>query len=163
MAESKKRGTILIVDDMMINRSMLKALLKPRYDTLEAVNGQEALEVLEKDGGRINAILLDVMMPVMDGYAFMNELKKTRYAELPVIVLTGSNGSEAENRALSMGAWDFISKPYQPVILLSRLENAIARSQIGSYEKIKFTAKHDALTGLLNRNQFFVETRESAD
>jgi len=150
---------ILIVDDQKINREILKNILSREYDTREAANGQEALDILERDKGRINAVLLDVMMPVMDGYGFMNHIRGTKHEGIPVIVLTGSTGEEAESRALNMGAWDFISKPYQPAILISRLKNAIARSQLGAYEQIKHTAEHDLLTGLYNRTKFFENTQ----
>jgi len=159
----EKKQTILIVDDQMINREILKNILSAEYNTVEAVNGLEAIKILEDGKEKITGILLDVMMPVMDGYGFMNEIRNTPYADLPVIVLTGSTGAESENRALNMGAWDFISKPYHPAILQSRLKNAIARSQMGAFDRIKHAAEFDALTGLHNRTKFFSETKEMLD
>jgi len=126
----RSKQTVLIVDDQEINRGILKFILENDYDTLEAENGLRALDILKGSKDRVNAILLDVIMPEMDGYGFLEAIRGTKYADLPIIVLTGSTDSEEENRALEMGAWDFISKPYQPQILLSRLRNAIARSQI---------------------------------
>jgi len=162
MAGGKKQ-TILIVDDQEINRAILRSILEDMYNILEASNGLEALDALESNGDDINAILLDVVMPKMDGYGFMNAIKDTKYDDLPIIILTASSDVEEENKALQLGAWDFITKPYQPQILLSRLRNAIARSQMGLFEQMRQMAEFDSLTGLYNRTKFYLETRKMID
>jgi len=101
---------ILVVDDKEINRLLLKAMLSDSYNVCEASNGKEALEQLEKYGTSIKAILLDLIMPVMDGHTFLEEVKKTPHADVPVIVLTGANDPEVEESALKDGASDFITK-----------------------------------------------------
>jgi PleD family two-component response regulator len=161
MGQTKKK--ILIVDDQEINRGILKEILENEYVAIEAVNGKEALSVLRKEGGEIHAVLLDLVMPEMDGYAFLKSIRNTSYADIPIIVQTGENSTENENRALKLGAWDFVSKPYQPEILLGRLRNAIARSEIGAYEKVRHLAEHDLLTDLYNRQTFYRKTRELID
>lgn len=150
----KNKQTILIVEDQMINRAILKKILSVEYNVLEAENGAAALDILTVQNKKVNAILLDLVMPVMDGYEFLVRIRNTEFEDLPVIVLTGETGNEAEQQVLDSGAWDFITKPYQPVILLTRLKNAIARSQMGMFERICYIAEHDTLTGLYNRSKF---------
>lgn len=155
----KNKQTILIVEDQMINRAILKKILSVEYNVLEAENGAAALDILTVQNKKVNAILLDLVMPVMDGYEFLVRIRNTEFEDLPVIVLTGETGNEAEQQVLDSGAWDFITKPYQPVILLTRLNNAIARSQMGMFERICYIAEHDTLTGLYNRSKFYSATR----
>ena len=153
--------TVLIVDDKKVNREILKKILSTDYETLEAENGQEALEMLDQH--EISAVLLDIVMPVMDGYIFLQTLPETTSANLPVIVMTGAQDADSEQRALDLGAWDFVSKPYQAKVLKSRLRNAIARSQIYLLDRLKYINEHDALTGLFNRAKYFEETRRMLD
>jgi|LAHS01.1.fsa_nt_gb CheY-like chemotaxis protein len=123
-----KKLLILIVEDQKINRDILKGILHRDYDVLEATNGQEALEIVRKDPG-IAAILLDLLMPVMDGYSFLSAIALTPYSMIPTIAVTGENDIESEQKVLDLGAWDFVSKPYQPMTLLTRLKHAISRSE----------------------------------
>ena len=82
---------ILVVEDNEINRAMLREILSPQYQVLEAENGQVALEVLKQYREEISLILLDIVMPVMDGYTFLSKVKKNRaYSSIPVIVTTQS-------------------------------------------------------------------------
>ena len=106
--------TILIVDDTKLNRSILCRILNDDYITVEAENGQAALDILEDHPGEFSAVLLDLVMPVMDGYTFLSELKGTADFGIPVIVTTGNSATENERRAFNLGAWDFVSKPYDP-------------------------------------------------
>src|SRR5574344_131711 len=123
-----KKPLILIVEDQKVNRDILKGILHRDYEVLEATNGQEALELVQKEPG-IAAILLDLLMPVMDGYAFLSALKDTPYATIPTIAVTGENDIESEQKVLDLGAWDFVSNPYQPMTLLTRLKHAISRNE----------------------------------
>lgn len=159
MAEAHKQ-LILVVDDKEINRLMLKAMLSSDYNVVEATNGKEALAQLDQYGETINAVLLDLIMPVMDGHQFLQALKFTPYAEVPVVVLTGANDPEVEENALKDGASDFITKPYQPTVLKRRLQNAIDHSALETLHVIKHMAEHDSLTDLYNRNFFFLETQK---
>jgi CheY-like chemotaxis protein len=124
----EKRRKVLIVEDQKINRDILKGILHQNYEVKEATNGLEALAILKEDAG-IAAILLDLRMPVMDGYAFLSAIAPSPYAPIPVIAVTGENDSEAEEKVLELGAWDFVSKPYQPMTLLTRLKAVINRSE----------------------------------
>ena len=154
----EKRQEILIVDDNEINRSMLAAMLQQAYRTVEVENGQQALDVIRQDKASVTAVLLDIIMPVMDGYEFLEKIKALGIDNIPIIVMTGDKGAGSEEKALEMGAWDFVSKPYQMPILMTRLKNAIARSEVSYLKKIRHLAEHDTVTDLYNRRYFFEET-----
>ena len=100
----KNKQTILIVEDQMINRAILKKILSVEYNVLEAENGAAALDILTVQNKKVNAILLDLVMPVMDGYEFLVRIRNTEFEDLPVIVLTGETGNEAEQQVLDSGA-----------------------------------------------------------
>jgi PleD family two-component response regulator len=158
----RDRLTVLIVEDQLINRQILCRILQDEYDVVEAENGEAAMETL-RSGREISAILLDIIMPVMDGYAVLREMKDSPYASIPVIVMTGETDAAAEQKALDLGAWDFVSKPYQPSVLLLRLKNVIVRSQFYLISEMKYAYEHDTLTDLYNRNSFFSRTRNMLD
>lgn len=151
-----EKFTILVVEDQKINRDILSNLLNPEYDVIEAENGSDAVEKLEHCP-EITAILLDLVMPVMDGYQFLEYFKDSDFSALPLIAVTGDKDDETERRVLELGAWDFISKPYQPATLLTRLKNVIIRSQYYLISRMKYVYEHDPLTGLYNRSTFFSE------
>ena len=154
---NKKKQTILVVEDQSINRQILRQILSSEYGVLEAGNGEEAFDVLRDNEG-VSAILLDIVMPVMDGFAFLEKLKGTPYASIPVIAVTGEKDVETEQKALNSGAWDFVSKPYQTTVLLLRLKNVIIRSQFYLLSEMQYAYEYDSLTGLYNRGKFFTET-----
>ena len=84
-----RQKKVLIVEDNKINREILNEILSGTYEVLEAKNGKAALEILQQNRGEISLILLDVMMPVMDGYTFLDLIKKDiEFALIPVIILT---------------------------------------------------------------------------
>jgi diguanylate cyclase (GGDEF)-like protein len=157
---AEHKQLILVVDDQEINRLMLKAMLSDVYEIVDAANGQEALALLDKYDGSVKAVLLDLIMPVMNGHEFLTALKKTAHADVPVIVLTGANDPEVEETALKEGASDFITKPYQPTVLKRRLQNAIDHSAMATLQLIQYMAEHDSLTHLYNRTYFFMETHK---
>ncbi|MEG1747000.1 MAG: EAL domain-containing protein [Oscillospiraceae bacterium] len=156
--------TILVVDDNAVNRAILSNILSAKYAVLEAENGEAALEVLREHNDEIAAIMLDIMMPVMDGYAFLEAVRKNdSMSNLPIVVTTDSSGTDSELKALTLGAWDFVSKPYNPEIIMFRLKNAIDRSQLSALKQLKYLAEYDALTGIYNKDKFFQVTRELLD
>lgn len=154
----KHKESILIIEDEMVNRYILKSLLEREYDILEAANGLVGLQLAKREKEHIAAILLDLTMPVMNGYEFLEAIKDTALSSIPVIVMTGSDDEKTEQDVLQNGAWDFLPKPYSPIILNVRLENAIARSKMTTYKKIKHLSEHDPLTGLYNRRKFYEAT-----
>ncbi|MEG1571626.1 MAG: EAL domain-containing protein, partial [Clostridia bacterium] len=156
--------TVLVVDDQKMNRVILAKLLSNRYNVLEAENGKMALQMLNKRSDEIAAVLLDLVMPVMDGFAVLEAIRKnSRLSNLPVVVTTGSGNNDSERRALSLGAWDFVTKPYDAQIILFRLDNAIERSQFTALKQLKYLADYDALTGVYNKTKFFDATRKMLD
>lgn len=118
---------ILIVDDNQVNRMMLKKMLGDSYEVLEAANGKEALHLLLECRERIDAILLDIIMPVMDGYEFLQyRQREDRLRRIPVLVLSQAESRKSEIRALELGANDFVRKPYEPAKLRYRLSELLA-------------------------------------
>lgn len=144
---------LLIVDDEEINRMLLTNILEKEYDILTANNGQEALEIVRKEKGRISLILLDLLMPVMDGYAFLEKVESDAVLKgIPVIVLTSERGAEVQS--LTMGAADFIPKPYDaPEAILARIGRII---RLYEDTNIIGATQNDELTGLFNR-EYFIE------
>ena len=96
---------VLVVEDNEINRAILCEILSEKYSVLEAGNGQEALDLLHQRGEIVSLILLDVMMPVMDGYTFLDRIREDEALSLiPVIVMTQGSSEEDEVAALAHGA-----------------------------------------------------------
>ncbi|MDC7287123.1 EAL domain-containing protein [Blautia schinkii] len=148
---------ILVVEDNLINRAMLCAILSPKYKVLEAENGQEALQQLERYGEQISLILLDIVMPVMDGYEFLSIVKKNPdYSSIPVIVTTQSDREADEVAALSHGAADFVAKPYKPQIILHRVESIIHLRETAAMINM---VQYDRLTGLYSKEFFYRQVR----
>ena len=117
-----ERQTILIVDDTPDNITLLSALLKDRYKIKVATQGERALKIAAADPPP-DLILLDIMMPGMDGYEVCRRLKaEPRTAEIPVIFLTAKVQVEDEEKGLKLGAVDYITKPISPPIVLARVE-----------------------------------------
>ncbi|MEG0493322.1 MAG: EAL domain-containing protein [Clostridia bacterium] len=153
--------TILVVDDNALNRTILSKILSESYSVVEAEDGKAALFMLDEQKFEIDAVMLDVVMPVMDGFAFLEALhSNSKHENLPVIVTTGNNEHTNERKALSLGAWDFVSKPYDPEIIRFRLKNAIDRSQLAALKQLQYLSAFDTLTGIYNKSKFFEATRE---
>lgn len=155
---TKSKPTVLVVEDLEINRRILQQILSDEYAVIGSANGQEAFDILEKHEG-ISAILLDIVMPVMDGYQFLEKFKDSQFASIPVIAVTGEKDAGTESRALNLGAWDFVSKPYRSDVLRLRLNNVIIRSQYYLLNEMRYAYEYDSLTGLYNRTKFFVEAK----
>ena len=156
--------TVLVVEDDPINRKILSKILSTDYLLLEAANGEEGIALLRQRKSAIAAVILDLVMPVMDGYAFLSDTHcDPAYQNLPIIVSTGNGDSENEREALKLGAWDFVSKPYDPEILKFRLKNAIERSQLTALHQLKYLAEYDPLTEIYNKTKFFEMTRTMLD
>ncbi|MCL2888296.1 MAG: response regulator [Elusimicrobia bacterium] len=117
---------ILIVDDVEVNREILVEILKADYDLLQAKNGMEAVETVTRNPQDLSLILLDLMMPDMDGYEVLETLAKSGYLnKIPVIIITAAGGNENEVRGLEMGAVDYITKPFYPKSVLLRVQTQL--------------------------------------
>ncbi len=121
---------VLIVDDQADNLLILEDLLGPHYAVHTATDGFEALDYVAR-GGPLDLILLDVMMPGLDGYEVCRRLKANpRTSEVPVIFLSGLESDADEERGLSIGAEDFIHKPFSPPVVLARVRNHLKLSTV---------------------------------
>ncbi|MDR0495103.1 MAG: response regulator [Treponema sp.] len=117
-----KKNSVLIVDDEDTNIMALTYILNPEYAVFAVKDGQDAIEVAEEYHPDI--ILLDVVMPEMDGYTVISALKKSeKTQDIPVIFITGLNNPGDEEKGLSLGAADYISKPFSPAIVKLRVQN----------------------------------------
>lgn len=122
----KKRDTILVVDDVEMNRSILCALFEKNYNLLEAENGDQALQLLDKHADRITIVLLDLNMPVKNGYEVLEEMKANNLlSTIPVIVITVESSSENELKAFDLGAADIIMKPFELHVVERRVQNVV--------------------------------------
>lgn len=147
------RRKILVVENSIANRLTLCKILSQEYETLEAANGQEALDMLRREAPSISLIFLDVWMPVMDGYTFLKRMKTDqRLAAIPVIVATQSDGEEDEVEALAHGATDFITKPYKPDVILHRAASIISLREMAALIN---QVEYDRLTGLYSQAFFY--------
>ena len=141
--------TVLVVDDQEINRDVLEAILEEQYEILFAENGREALEMIRAHQEELSVIMLDLMMPVMNGFEVLQKLREDEELQkIPVIVLTAER--EAELRALQAGAADFITKPFDEVEVIQARVGRIIEMSEG--RKLISAAERDALSGLYSRN-----------
>ncbi|MCM1299253.1 MAG: response regulator [[Eubacterium] siraeum] len=123
--ENSKKSAILIVDDREENRLILAEAFKDNYDILEAENGKEAIEILDKTEN-IAALLLDLLMPVMDGLDVLREMNKTgKIDHIPVFIITASDSESLLMDAYNLGAIDVVSKPFMMTFLKCRIGNVI--------------------------------------
>lgn len=153
-----QKKQILVIEDNALNRMILKQILENEYDVLEAENGQIGLEILREKKDDIMLILLDMIMPVMDGYTFLDIVKNDKELSLvPVIVMTQRDSEEDEVDVLAHGATDFVPKPYKPQIILHRVASLIKlRETAAMVNQFKF----DSLTGLYSKAFFYEKVRE---
>ena len=148
----EKKRKVLIVDDESINRELLGNMLMDKYDVIYAANGKEAFSCIESSKDKVSLILLDLMMPVMDGYEFIKLYKEDKkVSQIPIIVMTSDADSEAE--IIKAGAVDFIKKPYSmPEVILARCERII---DLFEKKRLIDSTKIDELTGLYSKEYFF--------
>lgn len=124
------RNILLIVDDVELNRMLLRNVFEGEYNILEAENGEQALFLIKQYQDSIAAILLDIVMPVKDGYEVLESMKQAQLTDrLPVIVVTSRDSSDDEVRAFDLGAVDIVSKPFEPHVVSRRVHNAVELNQ----------------------------------
>ena len=118
---------ILIVDDELRMRKLIKDfLIASGFSILEAEDGEQALEVFEKEKSRINLILLDVMMPKLDGWSVLRQIRQE--SKVPIIMLTARGEEQDELFGFELGVDEYISKPFSPKILVARVEAILKRT-----------------------------------
>ena len=143
---------VLVVDDQEINRDVLGMILEDYYDILYAENGKEALEKINEYKDQLSVILLDLLMPEIDGFSVLAMVRDDEQLKhIPVIVLTAEK--QAELKALQMGAADFITKPFDMhEVILARVGRII---ELSDGRKLISAAENDHLTNLYSKNFFF--------
>jgi PleD family two-component response regulator len=119
-----KKPTILIVDDIPGNIKIVAEMLDDEYEIAMTTSGQDALEMVAV--GDVELIILDIVMPEMDGYEVCSRLKQNSATrDIPIIFITGQGEEREETRGLDMGVSDFITKPARPAILKARIRNLL--------------------------------------
>ncbi|WP_445082341.1 response regulator [Eggerthella lenta] len=122
----KDRNLALIVDDSELNRSMLADILSDEYDIIEAENGLEAISQFEKHQFDISLVLLDIVMPEMDGFEVLAIMNKNKWIErVPVIIISAESSSSYIDNAYDLGATEFISRPFDPKTVQRRASNTV--------------------------------------
>ena len=126
---------ILVVDDESRMRQLIKDFLMQKgYQILEAGDGEEALKVFEENENKIQLILLDVMMPKLDGWSVLRQIRQT--SKVPIIMLTARGEEQDELFGFELGVDEYISKPFSPKILVARVE-AILKRSMGDKREVK--------------------------
>lgn len=149
---------VLVVDDNAINRQLLRYALSKDYEIMDTSDGEEALRLIGRSYKMLSAVLLDIQMPVMDGFEVLKRMRENSLlSQIPVIVVTGSEDDETRVKALSLGANDFVTKPCDPEIVKHCLRNNIALRETAS---IVNAIQKDRLTGILNREFFFEKAED---
>ena len=143
---------VLVVDDQEINRDVLGMILEDYYDIIYASDGKEALQKIEENQDRLSVVLLDLIMPEMDGFEVMSRVNGSEQLKrIPIIVLTSEKS--AELKALQMGAADFITKPFDMHdVIRARVSRII---ELNEGRQLISAAEHDKLTMLYTRSFFF--------
>ena len=143
---------LLVADDELVNREILRVILQDEYELIFATNGEEVLEEARKSKDVLSLILLDLIMPVMSGLEALQTIRSdSELSNIPVIVITAAQDAEVES--LQIGAYDFISKPYpQAKVILARIQRAI---ELHEDRLIINSTERDVLTGLYNREYFY--------
>ena len=126
MYNKRKITKILIVDDSDMNRAILADMLNDQYEILEAENGIEALKLLHEHETGISLVLLDIVMPEMDGFEVLAMMNRYHWIEeIPVIMISAENSHSVVERAYELGATDYISRPFDEVIVCRIVINTI--------------------------------------
>ena len=126
VANRKARQQILIVDDSEMNRAILSEMLKKDFDILEAENGKECLDILQQYGMGISLVLLDIVMPVVDGFEVLDVMVHNHWIEdIPVIMISSEDSEPYIRRAYELGVSDYINRPFDAKVVCQRVYNTI--------------------------------------
>jgi len=148
----KYKETILIVDDIKTNIDILVELLSNEYDIIVATDGQSALEIISEE--QPDLILLDIMMPGMDGYKVCSTIKANdKTMKTPIIFITAKTDGDSIEKAYNAGGDDYITKPFKPKELRVRIKTQLKIKNL--IKHLEYIASHDQMTGVYNRRKFF--------
>ncbi|MBF0234701.1 MAG: diguanylate cyclase [Desulfamplus sp.] len=148
-----KKQTILVVDDEVINAKVLREFLKSDYTILVTTSGEDALEILESTESIPDLILLDIIMPGMNGYELCKKLKANQQTKfIPIIFITSKSTEKDEIKGFEVGAVDYITKPFSAPIVKARVKTHLELKALREhFEKLSL---RDCLTGIANRMHF---------
>lgn len=156
---------LLIVDDEEVNRALLDMMFSAEYETIQAANGQEAIEAIESSEN-LSVILLDIVMPVMDGFGVMEYMRKNDLLDkIPIILITSESVRNSEDKAYEYGVADVIHKPFYPDIVKRRTKNIIELYQNKANMAIRLKEQEEKLMEqekkLLANNEFMIDALSS--
>ena len=121
-----ERNTLLIADDIRINRKLLKVIFNEQYEILEAEDGEMAIQLLEENSEKIALLFLDLQMPKKNGLEVLKFMEETRINDsIPVIMITGESNTESDIEAYDLGVSDIIYKPFDEHVVMRRAMNVI--------------------------------------
>jgi len=149
---NKQKHTVLIVDDTKSNIDILLELLGQEYDILVSLDGENALNIIENES--IDLILLDIMMPEMDGYEVCRILKgQANTEDIPIIFITAKTDEDSIEMAYEVGGIDYVTKPFKPRELTARVKTQL--KLMDTLHHLDRMASYDEMTGIYNRRKFF--------
>ncbi len=155
---------ILIVDGSAASRELLSKALSGTYEILEAETESAAIEAVCDRHSRVSAVLLNIASSGTEGYMLLSALKSVqRIHNLPVLVMTSPSDAASEDRVLELGACDFVTLPFSPSILSFRLKNAIEHSEYAAFQRLRYLAEYDPVSGVYNRAKFYSAARRILD
>ena len=151
MEDLKNKQKILIADDSEMNRSILTDMLGEEFDIIEAADGIEAVEQIEKYDDEISLVLLDIVMPRLDGFGVLAKMNERQWIQdIPVIIISSENASAFVERGYELGATDYIQRPFDTLVVRRR-----------SLNTIMLYAKQKALKGMIE-NQIYKREKEQS-
>ena len=126
MSEVITKQKILIADDSEMNRELLAAILEEEYDIIQANDGVQAVDCLQRHAEEISLLLLDIVMPKMDGFEVLNVMERKHLIEdIPVIMISSEDSDVYVRRAYELGVSDYISRPFDAKVVYQRVFNTI--------------------------------------
>ena len=155
--EIQKKEKLLLVDDSKFQRVVLRAMLSEYFDIIEANDGAECLEIIKNKADDIDIVLLDLVMPEVDGFEVLRRRQRmVKFREMPVIVLTTSDDISFQTEAFELGANDFIIKPVDARIAISRINNTLEsvrhlKKVLEEQNSWRIKAQIDDMTHLFNK------------
>ena len=155
MTSEVQKQQILVVDDSELNRAILIEMLKEEFDIIEAENGKEALDKIRKYGKKLSVVLLDIVMPVMDGFEVLSVMNRNHWIEdIPVIMISSEESEVFIRKAFNFGVSDYISRPFDCDIVYQRVFNTI---KLYAKQRRLMTLVSDQIQEKEKNNQMMVE------
>lgn len=140
------KAKILVVDDVDLNREILNEILSDDYEVLEASNGEEALEIINREEDNLAGVLLDLQMPVMNGFEVLESMKrKGMLKRIPIIIITAEGSIENERHCYDYGVMEFIRKPFDGILVKLRVGNVVALNVYKNHLEDKVAEQTDEL------------------